>query len=46
MAARPDIETEADAWHALTDPDYDWPAEASERVIAVLHAEIERTRDA
>lgn len=39
---RPTIETEADAWHQLTDPGYDWP----ERVIAVLHAEIERTRDA
>jgi hypothetical protein len=38
MSERPTIETEGDAWHALTEPDYDWPAEASERVIATLTA--------
>lgn len=42
MADRPTIETEADAWHALTDPDYDWPAEASERVAAEELAETKR----
>ena len=36
---RPTIETEADFWH--DEYPYDWPAEASDRIIARLRAEIE-----
>lgn len=38
MADRPTVESEADAWGEYP---YDWPPEASDRIIAVLRAEIE-----